>query len=78
MRMEQKSKRRGILKTHLPGLDISNDAAILESHGCDWTRFRTPAPSAVVFPRSVEEVVALVGWQRNIEFPWCRPVDARD
>ena len=60
MRMEQKGSWLNVLKTHLPELEISDDAAILESHGCDWTRFRTPAPSAVVFPRSIEVVVKLV------------------
>ena len=41
-------------------LEINTDPAVLESHGSDWTRFRTPAPLAVVFPRSNEEVVTLV------------------
>jgi len=45
---------------HCPGLEISTDAAVLESHGCDWTRFRSPDPVAVVFPRSIDEVAALV------------------
>ncbi len=69
MCMEQKNSWPKILKTHLPGLDVSNDAAVLESHGCDWTRFRTPAPSAVVFPRSVEEVVELVKLAKEHKIP---------
>ena len=69
MCMEQKNNRLKILKNHLPGLEISDDAAILESHGCDWTRFRTPAPSAVVFPRSVEEVKQLVRLAMEYKIP---------
>lgn len=42
------------------GIEISTEPAILQSHGRDWTRFRTPAPLAVAFPRSIEEVVTLV------------------
>jgi len=60
MRTEQINTGLEALKTHCPELEISFESAILESHGCDWTRFRTPAPSAVVFPRSVEEVSKLV------------------
>lgn len=33
---------------------------MLESHGQDWTRFRKPAPVAVAFPVSVEQVQQLV------------------
>jgi FAD/FMN-containing dehydrogenase len=43
-----------------PGLRVSTDDATLESHGQDWTRFREPAPAAVAFPASVEEVCRLV------------------
>ncbi len=60
MRTEQINTRLNILKTHCSELEVSFEPTILESHGCDWTRFRTPAPSAVVFPRSVEEVSKLV------------------
>ncbi len=60
MRTEQINTGLEALKTHCPELEISFEPTILESHGCDWTRFRIPAPSAVVFPRSVEEVSKLV------------------
>jgi len=60
MKMELKNNRVNILKENCPWLEISTEAAILESHGCDWTRFRTPDPVAVVFPRSAEEVSKLV------------------
>jgi glycolate oxidase subunit GlcD len=60
MQAEQKNRYIKVFKTHFPELEISNEPTVLESHGCDWTRFRKPAPSAVVFPRSVEEVTKLV------------------
>jgi FAD/FMN-containing dehydrogenase len=61
MKAEQRNNWNNLLNTHCPGLEISIEAAVLESHGCDWTRFRTPDPSAVVFPRSIKEVTAVVG-----------------
>ena len=54
------NERLEVLKQQCPGLEISVDPVVLESHGCDWTRFRTPAPAAVIFPRSIEDVQALV------------------
>ena len=60
MTAELKNRRLSILKTHCAGLEINTEPAILESHGCDWTRFRKPDPAAVVFPRSIDEVANLV------------------
>ena len=60
MNTEQKNSRIDLLKTNCPGLEISTDADLMEGHGCDWTRFRTPDPAAVIFPRNVEEVARLV------------------
>lgn len=48
------------LKQQCEGIEITNEADVLQSHGSDWTRFRVPAPLAVAFPRSVNEVVTLV------------------
>ena len=39
---------------------VSLDANDLETYGRDWTRVYAPAPSAVVFPGTTEEVAALV------------------
>lgn len=39
---------------------LKRDPDSLRQWGCDWTRSFSVAPSAVVFPESVEEVVALV------------------
>lgn len=44
---------------------VSTEADDLEAYGLDWTRFYQPAPAAVVFPRSTEEVVALVQHARQ-------------
>jgi FAD/FMN-containing dehydrogenase len=60
MRTEQKNDRAKLLRTHCPELEISTEKTILESHGCDWTRFRTPDAAAVVFPRNASDVAKLV------------------
>lgn len=51
-----------ILRQRLPNLPLSTVAEDLISYGQDWTRFLTPAPLAVVFPRNTEEVQELVTW----------------
>lgn len=48
------------LRAACPGLELSAQPDTLESHGRDWTRFRKPRPSAVAFPRTADEVCALV------------------
>ncbi len=50
------------LRHRLPSLQVSTDPGDLEFHGRDWTRRWTPAPLAVAFPASVEEVVGIVRW----------------
>ncbi|MFT7090631.1 MAG: FAD/FMN-containing dehydrogenase, partial [Candidatus Azotimanducaceae bacterium] len=40
--------------------NIATDGPTLESHGRDWTRFYEPDPLAVVFPRDIDSVQALV------------------
>jgi FAD/FMN-containing dehydrogenase len=49
----------------MPPIETLTDPASLEHYGRDWTRFWKPAPEAVVFPRSTEEVVELVKWARS-------------
>ena len=51
-----------ILQSETPELEISTDPSVLESYGLDWTRFYTPQASAVAFPRTIEQVQALVVW----------------
>ena len=60
MHTDQLNATVKILTETLDELEISQEPAILESHGSDWTRFRKPSPAAVVFPRNVDEVVQLV------------------
>ena len=43
-------------------ITLHDDSDTLARYGCDWTRFWTPAPLAVAFPRSTEEVSELVRW----------------
>jgi FAD/FMN-containing dehydrogenase len=57
------------LKNSCPGLKLTTEPAVLESHGQDWTRFRKPIPSAVAFPVSVEEVRMLVGAAARARIP---------
>ena len=47
---------------------VRSDAEILLSHGRDWTKVHTPAPLAVVFPRTVAEVQAIVKLANTLEF----------
>src|ERR1700749_3697897 len=46
----------------LPGLKLSTDPGDLEHHGRDWTRRWTPAPLAIAWPSSIEEVQHIVRW----------------
>ena len=48
------------LATVIDPARIRTDADALTQYGRDWTRYYTPAPAAVVFPRSLAGVVALV------------------
>ncbi|PIU00178.1 MAG: FAD-binding oxidoreductase [Bdellovibrionales bacterium CG10_big_fil_rev_8_21_14_0_10_45_34] len=41
---------------------ISIDKEELLHYGRDWTRHETPAPLAVVFPKSTKDVMAIVQW----------------
>lgn len=48
------------LQKSLPGIHISTDTDVLESHGQDWTRFYPPAPLAIAFPVDISQVQELV------------------
>ncbi|MFF7862594.1 FAD-binding oxidoreductase [Pseudomonas monteilii] len=41
---------------------VLTDAASLEAYGKDWTKHYPPAPSAIVFPKTVEQVQEIVRW----------------
>lgn len=53
------------LASRLGGDALRTDAETLSSHGRDWTRYFEPAPSAVVFPRTADEVVSIIHWARE-------------
>jgi FAD/FMN-containing dehydrogenase len=57
------------IETSCPGLAVSTDPDILQSHGLDWTRFRQPAPCGVAFPRSPDEVQSLVRFAAAEKLP---------
>lgn len=43
---------------------VLTDPSSLKEYGRDWTKYLEPKPSAIVFPKSTEEVVRLVQWAR--------------
>lgn len=57
--------RRPEIMSRPAGIEFVDDASALEHYGRDWTRFWAPAPSAVAFPRSTEDVAELVAWARR-------------
>lgn len=50
------------LKTLVEPGKVLTDADSLETYGKDWTKQFAPAPSAIVFPKSTEQVQAIVRW----------------
>jgi FAD/FMN-containing dehydrogenase len=50
------------LKTLLDPGKVLTDAASLEAYGKDWTKHFPPAPTAIAFPKTVEQVQAVVRW----------------
>lgn len=41
---------------------VLTDADSLEAYGKDWTKHFAPAPTAIVFPKTTEQVQAIVRW----------------
>lgn len=41
---------------------VLTDSESLEAYGKDWTKIYTPNPMAIVFPKTTEEVQAIVQW----------------
>jgi len=50
------------LKTLVEPGKVLTDAESLAAYGKDWTKHFAPAPSAIVFPKSIEQVQAIVRW----------------
>jgi len=51
--------------TAIDRIELLTDAESLRHYGRDWTRFWTPRPEAIAFPKSTREVVELVRWARQ-------------
>ncbi|MDY7220021.1 FAD-binding oxidoreductase [Denitrificimonas sp. JX-1] len=50
------------LKTLVDAGKVLTDADALDAYGKDWTKHFAPAPLAIVFPKSIEQVQAIVRW----------------
>lgn len=50
------------LKTLVEPGKVLTDADSLNAYGKDWTKQYAPAPSAIVFPKTIEQVQAIVRW----------------
>lgn len=50
------------LKTPVEPRKVLTDADSLNTYGKDWTKHFAPAPSAIVFPKTIEQVQAVVRW----------------
>ncbi|MBD9483527.1 FAD-binding oxidoreductase [Pseudomonas sp. PDM14] len=51
-----------VLKTLVEPGKVLTDADSLNAYGKDWTKHFAPAPSAIVFPKTIEQVQAIVRW----------------
>lgn len=49
----------------IDGLETRTDEESLKTYGRDWTKHFTPKPSAVVFPKTTDQVRDLVLWARK-------------
>jgi FAD/FMN-containing dehydrogenase len=50
------------LKTLVEPGKVLTDADSLNAYGKDWTKQYAPAPTAIVFPKTIEQVQAIVRW----------------
>ncbi|EED36402.1 hypothetical protein NOR51B_2353 [Luminiphilus syltensis NOR5-1B] len=57
------------LRQQLGPDQILTDADSLTHYGRDWTRFAEPAPSAIVLPKTIEQVQHIVAVARRFEAP---------
>ena len=55
----------GDLRHQVPDLRLATAAPDLEFYGRDWTRRWTPAPLAIAFPASIEEVQTIARWSQQ-------------
>jgi len=57
------------LKTIVGSENVSTDQNDLNTYGVDWTKAFTPKPSAVVFPQSTQQVMALMKFASKEKIP---------
>ncbi len=57
-----------ILEDNLPSEIIRKEKEDLEIYGTDWTRYFNPNPTAVLFPRNIEEVQQIILLANQFEF----------
>ena len=50
------------LQTLLEPGKVLTDADSLTTYGKDWTKHFAPAPLAIAFPKTIEQVQAIVRW----------------
>ena len=60
--MPMTDSRIAELARQAPELILATAPADLEFYGRDWTRRWTPAPAAIAFPASIEQVQAIARW----------------
>lgn len=53
------------LEKVIPAQQIAKDTPSLQTYGRDWTKHYSPAPSAIVFPKTAEQVRDIVLWARQ-------------
>jgi glycolate oxidase subunit GlcD len=56
------------LKTVVEKGKVRTDEESLDSHGKDWTKIYAPKPTAIVFPKTTEEVQAIVKLANDLNF----------
>jgi hypothetical protein len=64
------------LKTLVEPGKVLTDADSLNAYGKDWTKHFAPAPSAIVFPKTIEQVQAIVRGPTSTRSHWCRQAGA--
>ncbi|HEX4926012.1 MAG TPA: FAD-binding oxidoreductase, partial [Bdellovibrionales bacterium] len=57
------------LRSKLDDTQISTDPSTLGEYGRDWTRYYEPKPSAILFPKSADQVREIILWARRHKVP---------
>ena len=65
--MSLSANAQDALSVALTPEQIRTDSESLSAYGQDWTRFAEPAPAAIAFPRSTEEVATIVKLAREYQ-----------